>query len=154
MPTVRYSSIWDRWTGDETTFTQTDFNAWLDVNYPDANAYDSDGIPISRHDNPRAWQITPNTLAEIAWLYLEGELDGVGGNTASVNVQEYFSFSDHELLQMQDIRDWILAQGNAAEQRSAWNTLKCWMNAVEAHGIESKTFIYTKFGIRADVASG
>ena len=154
MPTARHSSIWERWTGDESTFDEQDFEEWLALNYPDTVARDANGSYISRHDNPRRWQLTPNTLAEIAWLYLEGELDGLGGNTAAQNVQEYFSFSDHELLQLQDIRDWILAQGTAANQRSAWNTLKCWMNAIEQHGIENKAFIYSKFGMRDDVALG
>ena len=152
MPTARHSSIWDRWTG--AGLTQEDFETWLAINYPDTIAREPNGSYTSRHDNPRAWQITPNTLAEIAWLYLEGELDGLGGNTAAVNVQEYFSLSDHELLQMTDLRDWILAQGTVANQKAAWNTLKSWMNAIEQHGIESKSFIYSKFAIRADVASG
>jgi hypothetical protein len=154
MPTVRHSSIWDRWVGNTDTFTDQDFEDWLAINYPDAIARDARGAYISQHDNPRSWSITPNTLAEIAWLHLSGELEGLGGNTAAQNVQEYFSFSDYEMLQMLDIRDWILAQGTAANQKAGWNTLKSWMNAIEQHGIESKSFIYTKFAIRDDVVSG
>ena len=152
MATLRHSSLWNRWTAS--VLTQEIFEDWLQINYPATIAREANGSYTSRHDNPRAWQITPNTLAEIAWLYLEGELDGLGGNTAAQNVQNYFSLSDHELLQITDIRDWIIAQGNATVQKTAWNTLKSWMNAIEQHGIESQSFIYAKFGIRADVELG
>lgn len=152
MATLRHSSLWDRWTS--AGLTQEEFVVWLEVNYPDTVARNADGSYVFKHGNPRAWQITPEILAQISWLYLQGELDGLGGNTGAVNVQNYFSLSAHELLQMQDIRDWITAQGDASAQQAAWNTLKSWMNAVEQHGIESKAFIYTKFGIRADTELG
>lgn len=139
MATARYSSIWDRWRGDQTNYTDAEWEAWLQVNYPDALTSDN--------NNKQSWLICPAMLAEVVWLYIRGEATGP-------QAIEYFSFSDHEVLQMLDVRDWILAAGNAAAQQQRFQDCQCWMSQVEQRGVENKSFIYTKMGIRDDSLSG
>jgi hypothetical protein len=147
MPTARYSSLWDRLRGDHASYSATDWEAWLQTNYPDAVARTASGGYVSAHGNPRSWQICPATLAEIIWVYQRGIL-------SAAQARAIFSFSDHEAAQIGDVQTWLNAAGTANQQILRWRDLGCIMDMIEQRAIESKTYLYNMAGIRADAASG
>jgi hypothetical protein len=132
---------------NNSSMSESSWNSWLQINYPDTIARTESGGYVSQHDNPRSWGICPATLSEIVWLYQRGFL-------TATQAREIFSFSDHEAAQMGDIKTWIAAAGNANAQILRWRDFSCLMDMVEQHAIESKTYIYNMMGIRDDVASG
>lgn len=154
MPTARYSSLWDRWRGDEANMPSAQWDAWLTANYPAANARDADGGYIDPNGNPRDWHVTPAILANTVWSYLRGTLPGATQAERATEVQRRFSFSDHEMLQLADIRDHITAKGTLVNQFARWNDLACMMAEVEQSVRLDKAVVYALFGIRADAASG
>lgn len=147
MPTTRYSSLWDRLRGDPANYSVADWEDWLQLNYPATVARTATGGYVSAHSNPRSWQICPATLAEVVWLYQRGILTAAQGRAM-------FSFSDHEMLQMSDVRSWLNAAGTANQQILRWRDLGCIMSLVEQRAIEAKSYLYTLVGIRSDVADG
>lgn len=154
MPTARYSSLWDRWRGDEAAMPEANWDAWLAANYPAANARDADGGYVDPNGNPRDWHVNPETLANTVWSYLRGTIPGATQAERNAEVQRRFSFSAHELLQMADIRDHITAAGNTLSQLARWTDLQCMMAEVEQRVRTDKSGVYALFGIRADAASG
>ena len=147
MPTTRYSSLWDRLCGDESSLSREAWEAWLQTNYPSTIARNALGGYVSQHDNPRSWQITPYTFAEIVWLFLRGQFTGT-------QARETFSCSDHEALQVGDVLSWIQAAGNMQSQILRYFDMQAIMDQVEQRGVTSKTWLYSLMGIRADSASG
>ncbi len=77
-----------------------------------------------------------------------------GGITAQQG-RDAFSLSDHEALQVDDIRAWIEAPNQAVGDLDRFNVVKAYTYLVEQrHPLVTKSFFYTKFGIRDDVPSG
>lgn len=154
MSTPRYSSLWDRWRGDEASYSREQWEAWLQANYPTSVARDPDGGYIDPNDNPRSWQITPETLANTVWSYLRNTIPGATAAERAAEVTRRFSFSAHELAQMADIRDYITAAGSSLNQLMRWTDLCCLMAEVEQRVRTDKAAIYALLGIRADAQSG
>ena len=152
--TTRYSSLWDRWRGDESGLSQAAWDGWLAVNAPEAVARNEYGGYVADNGNPRSWQITPATLAQTVWSYLRGSIPGATVAERNAEVQRRFSLSGHELLQLADVRDHITATGNTLAQLARWQDFACLMDEVEQRVRQDKTAIYALFGIRADSANG
>lgn len=153
MPTPRYSSIWDRWRGDHTNYSESEWAAWLAANYPGAIARYPNGGYVSPHKNPRRWGISPGTLAEVVWLYFRGQLGATQQENAA-NARAIFSLSDHEALQMGDIVTWITAAGNSTQQMLRWRDFSCFCDLIEQRANENKAYFYGLMSVRADSASG
>lgn len=145
--TARYSSLWDRLRGDNSTYSQDDWEAWLAIDHPAAIERDASGGYVDPHDNPRSWQICPHTFGQIVWLYLRGIVTGA-------QAKGYFSCSDHEALQVGDMLAWLTAAGNLQNQILRYNDMLCLMDQVEQRGMTSKAWLYSTMSIRADSASG
>lgn len=138
MPTARYSSIWDRLNGIETSYTQADFDAWVALNYP-----------TSSWDDDRTWEINRTKWAQMTHLWLS-----TNGGITALQARDAFSLSDHEALQMQDLRDYIVT-GSATNQLDRMFIVTGWSTLIEGdHTLVTKAAFYSKFGIRDDVPSG
>lgn len=134
MATPRYSSLWERWVKDDANVTQASYETWYAANFSPSN-----------NRNANSWHINPWTFAQGIHLFIAGEF-------TQTQLTEHFGLSDHEVLQATDVRDWVIT-GTALEQLQNSLSLHGMMQAIE-DGALTKTFVYSKFSIRADVASG
>jgi hypothetical protein len=151
MPTARHSSIWDRLTNDQVLGSGEDatsaYFAWLDLNYPAVVARDVNGSYVDPFDAKRKWGINMLTLGYALWLNLSGDW-------TNTEARESFSLSDHEALQMLDARDWIDTPAATEDKIARFNVFMAYGYIIGQDGITDKADVYSKFGIRADVASG
>jgi hypothetical protein len=147
--TARYSSIWDRLNGDETTYTRDQFQAWGEIDHPTQFEI-VNGSHTYPYEPSYNWQINNWVWVNVMYLWISGE----GGITAAQG-KAAFSLSDHEADQMEDLRQWIITPVQAIQRIDRFLVVNGYTSLIEQrHPDVTKTVWYNKFGIRADSASG